>query len=224
MPEGLPQSAPKLIEELNRHLLGWANTYRGTARRLVVRAPILLAHEARAVCTRKAAVTSLCWPRGAERFARRWSRGSLTLLDPINHAAAVLSAAPALHHVDLIGEAVIDGQLLACANRALAHIENVPTLDAGEEIRIATVIDDLRAAAPERTVEGPVVVESKQVGDRSRAAPFGFTAVDPFTGILDHLAPRGNTLERVNAAAVDRGSANFHAEARVLRIDRWILD
>ena len=39
---------PKLIEELNRHLR-WAgaNTYRGTARRLVVAGPILLAHEAR---------------------------------------------------------------------------------------------------------------------------------------------------------------------------------
>src|SRR5215472_13951164 len=63
----------------------------------------------------------------------------LPLLDPINHPAAVLRPAPALHPIDLIREAVVHRQLLAGPNPALAQVQDMSPLDAGKQIRIATM-------------------------------------------------------------------------------------
>src|SRR5450759_4854259 len=146
------------------------------------------------------------------------------LLGQVDDAAAGLGAAAALHLFDVLGEAVVHRQFLAAANGALAHVEDVALGVHGAEIGVATVVDDLGAAAAERAIERPVIVECEEVGDRSIAAPLGLAAADSLARVLDDLAPRGDGFPGVDPAPVDIGLADGELEPGVPWIDRRFSD
>ena len=131
-------------------------------------------------------------PSGPRRFR-------LFGLNPIDDAAACRRAAAAFHLVDFVGEPVIHGQFFAALDGALTHIEDVSVADDGEQIGIATVVDDLGATAAKRAVEGPVIIQREKIGDGSGAAAFGlpagvFTHVD---GADLHEAAPARSMNRV---------------------------
>ena len=139
----------------------------------------------------------------------------------VDRPAAALALAATADMLDPIREAVVDGELLAAADGALADVENVPLEDAGAEVRVATVVDDFGAGTAHRAIDGPVIVDAEQVGDRSLAAAPGLVAVEALAGVFDHLAVGGYRLERVHPAMVNPRLANLQPETRVPRVDGW---
>src|ERR1700683_2862400 len=139
----------------------------------------------------------------------------------VNYAAAAFRSTSARYAFDLIGKPVIHGQFLAGLDRPLAPVEYMPTYDARPQIGVATVIDNLRAAAAHRAVEGPVVVQSEQVGEVALPADLGLAPADALAGVFHNFAPCRNSLQSVDAAAVDFGRPDFQLEAGVPRVDDW---
>src|ERR1035438_1624224 len=111
-----------------------------------------------------------------------------SLLRQVDHAAAGLGAASALHPFDVLVEAVVHRQLLAAPDGALAHVEDVALQVHGAQIGIATMVDDLGARAAERAVERPVIVQREEVSHRPIAPPLGLAAADSLARVLDDLA------------------------------------
>src|ERR1039458_6058334 len=99
-------------------------------------------------------------------------RGASLFLE-VDRPAAMFALAATADALDGVREAVVDGEFLAAADRASADVENVPLEHAGAEAGFATVVDDLGAGSAHRAVEGPVIVDAEQVGDRSLAAALG---------------------------------------------------
>jgi hypothetical protein len=67
----------------------------------------------------------------------------------------------------IVGEVVIDGQLFALADSPPAHTQDAAIPEDRPDVRIASVIDVLGAAAADRAVECPVFVESEKVDHAS---------------------------------------------------------
>lgn len=88
------------------------------------------------------------------------------------------------------------------------------------EVRIAGMVDQLRAAAAGRAVDAPVGVEVEQVVQRASGAPIRLPAADPMPGVLDHLAPRGNRRPGEDTHAMDGRRAHLEREAGMSGVDR----
>src|SRR5581483_7616687 len=92
------------------------------------------------------------------------------------------------------------------------------------EVGFAAVIDDFGAAASYRAVNRPVVVQRKQVGDGTLAAPLGLPPADLLARVFDDLPSLGDPLEGIYPAPVDCGLPNYHPVAGETWIDRGRLD
>src|ERR1019366_9484863 len=149
---------------------------------------------------------------------------STGLLGQVNHAAAGLGAASALHLSDVLVEAVVHRQLLTAADGALAHVEDVALEVHGAQVGIAAMVDDLGARAAERAIERPVIVQREEVGDRPSAPPLGLAAADSLARVLDDFAPRRDGFLVVDPAPVDPGLADGESEMGVPWVDRRCLD
>src|ERR1022692_3383169 len=147
-----------------------------------------------------------------------------SLLRQVDHAAAGLGAASALHPFDVLVEAVIHRQLLAAADGALANVEDVALQVHGAQVGIATVVDDLGARAAECAVERPVIVQREQVSHRPSVPPLGLAAADSLARVLDDLAPSRDGFLGVDPAPVDLGLAYGESELGQSWIDRRCLD
>src|ERR1039458_3923303 len=148
----------------------------------------------------------------------------LWLLQQIDDAAALGRTAAAGHLFDVSGKAIIECQFLAALDRAFAHIEDVAAGIPGAEVGVATVIDDLSAAAAHGTIECPVIVEREEIGDGAVAAALGLFAADAFAGVLNHFAVGRNTLPGIDSTPVNLRFPNGELELRVTRVDGWFLD
>ena len=126
---------------------------------------------------------------------------------------------------NVFGEMVIDGQLLAFADRAAAHVKNMAFPDNGDNVRVAAVVDVFGAAAAHGAVESPVIIEREQI-DHPRlliAAPLRLAAADAFSGVLDDLPSRGNVFAGVNPPPVDLRRPDQQSEAGEFGSDRRLL-
>src|SRR3954453_22344011 len=147
------------------------------------------------------------------------SRASSLFVRLVDDAPARLRPAAAPHLVELVREAIVDGQFLAFADAALAHVEDVTLEDYGAETGVAAVVDDLSPGAADSAVERPIAVEGEQVGEGTVAAAAGLAAGDLLAGVLDHLAARGDVLQCIDAEPMDLRLANLHLEAGVTGVD-----
>src|ERR1022692_2332688 len=133
---------------------------------------------------------------------------------------AVWAAAPAAHAAfHVLTEPVVDRQFPAPPDRPLAHVEDVVLENAGIQVGLATVVDDLGARAAHRSIDRPVIVEGEQVGQRTVAAALSLTPVDLLTRVFDDLVPGGNVLAGINAPAMDSGFPDRQLETCVAGID-----
>src|SRR5450759_842203 len=146
------------------------------------------------------------------------------LLRQVDHAAAGLGAASAPHLSDVLVEAVVHRQLLAAADGALAHVEDVALEVHGAQVGIAAMVDDLGARAAERAVKRPVIVQREEVSHWSGTPPLGLAAADSLARVLDDFAPRRDRFLGVDPAPVDPGLADGESELGVPWIDRRCLD
>mgnify|MGYP001545113891 CR=1 FL=1 len=58
---------------------------------------------------------------------------------------------------------VVNGEFFARLQVAQTHIDNVALDDAGGDIRIAAMVDILRARAVDRAVNSPIRIEGKKI-------------------------------------------------------------
>ena len=143
------------------------------------------------------------------------------LLQKINRAPADGRAAFTGILLNVLREVVVHRELLALANRLSAHIENVLAADYRHDIRVAAMIDVLRAASAHGPVERPVVVEREQVDHAPlflAAAP-GLAAADALACVFDHFAARRNVFARVDAPSMDLRSPDNQTELCVPLVD-----
>src|SRR5438309_1830066 len=83
-------------------------------------------------------------------------------VEPVDGASAGVRAARARHLFDILREVVIHGQFLAGTDIALRVVQDVALNDSSHDVRTAGVVDILRAAAADRTVQGPVLIQGEQ--------------------------------------------------------------
>src|SRR5271169_821758 len=145
-------------------------------------------------------------------------RGLLNLvLLEIDGAAAVPRPADATHRLVGIVVVIVDAKFLSLSNRPQARIKDMPSQDARHQVGLTRMVDVFRARTAHAAVDGPVIVEHKQV--RRRSPPLRFARSDLFAGVLDYFAVRRNILSGINAPAVDLRLADAQSKAAVIRID-----
>src|ERR1700691_3138105 len=144
--------------------------------------------------------------------------------DLLDSPATVFRAATTGSALDVAAEIVVDGQLFTAANRAEAHVQNVALHDAADEIRLAAMIDDLRAAAADGAVECPVSVHAEQIGVIAFIAPLGLMAIDALTGVFDHFAAGRDFLGGVDSVAVKARLADDQTVTGIARIEQRDAD
>ena len=120
---------------------------------------------------------------------------------------------------DLLRESIVDGQFFAGLDRAPADIENVPFEDSSSQVGIATMVDDFGAAAADRAVQRPVIIQGEQVGEISLTSFLCLAPADPLAGVFDDFVVGRDLFERVDTALMDLGLADFQPEIRVPGID-----
>lgn len=147
------------------------------------------------------------------------------LLLQIDRSAAKRRAAPAGYILDILREMVIDRELLAFANRPTAHIEDVALTDDRHNIRIAAVVDVLRAAAAYGAIQRPVVIEREEINHPRLfvAAALCLPAADTLAFVLDDLPAGRDILSGVNSPAVNLRGLNNKSETGKFRIDHRLV-
>src|SRR5205814_1959498 len=81
----------------------------------------------------------------------------------LDSAPARLGSARARRAVTGGREMVVDGEFLTGLNRAAANVKDVTLHHTADQVRIATVVNDLRPAAAHGSIEGPIVIYREQV-------------------------------------------------------------
>src|SRR2546426_486977 len=114
---------------------------------------------------------------------------------------------------------VVDRQLLALRNPAPAEVKNVPPQDAGDEVRITRVIDELGARAAYAAVEGPVTVQLEEV--LGILPLLLLAAVDLLSRVFEHLASGRDRLACAYAPPMNSGTADAQAKAGIPTVDGW---
>src|SRR3989449_1707918 len=114
---------------------------------------------------------------------------------------------------------VVDRQLLALRNAAPAEVEDVPLQDAGDQVRITRVVDELGARAAYAAVEGPVSVQLEEV--LGILPPLLLLAVELLPRVFEHLASRRDRLARVHAPPMNARTADAPPKAGLPRVDGW---
>src|SRR5438094_5475322 len=114
---------------------------------------------------------------------------------------------------------VVDRQLLALGNPAPAEVEDVSPQNAGGQVRITRVIDELGARPADAAVEGPVTVQLEEVF--GILAPLLLVAVDPLPRVFEHLASGRDRLACVHAPPMNSRAADAQAKAGIPGVDGW---
>jgi hypothetical protein len=83
------------------------------------------------------------------------------------------------------------------------------------------MIDNLGAAAADRTVDGPLVIELEKIGVVAVIAAVGLIVANAFAGIFDHFAILRHRFFRVDAVAVDLRAADRETETGIARVNSW---
>ena len=96
-------------------------------------------------------------------------------------------------------------------------------IDPSTDIRFTAVIDEFRAAAADRAVERPILIQGENVIQRALRPDLGLLAADPLSGILDDLAVGGDAFTCEHTPPVDGGRLNDQPETRVSRINGWSI-
>jgi hypothetical protein len=125
-------------------------------------------------------------------------------------------------------KAVINGQLFSCPDFSETVQEDLPADSAHRQIRIATMIYELGAAAPHRPIKLRESIQTNRINPTCHPRPehpdstaHGFPLTDPFTRILNHPFARRNCFSREHAIPFDTRAANAKFEICKLRIDTW---
>ena len=140
-------------------------------------------------------------------------------LFPVHHAAAFRRATMTRDFRKVPLESIVREQFLARLNPAAAEEEQAPANPANGKIGVATVIDELGAAAAHRTIERPVFVQREEVRQFRLAAAQGLAAADALAGVLDYFTAGGNRLGGVDAPSVDGRGTQLQPKAGMLGVD-----
>ena len=81
----------------------------------------------------------------------------------IDGSSASGRAAGAWHFFNVRIEVVIDRQFFPRPDIANGQVEDMPSNDAGRQIRLTAVIDILRAGAVHRSINRPVFIQREQI-------------------------------------------------------------
>jgi hypothetical protein len=100
-------------------------------------------------------------------------------------------------------EVIIHRKLLAFADFAQAHVEDVHFHDARDQIGATTMVDVLGAAAAHRAIQYPITIEREVICAISMSTLLAGDRADALPRIFDHFTIGGNGLSRLNSAAVD---------------------
>lgn len=121
-------------------------------------------------------------------------------------------------------ESVVDSQFLARSDLTQAYIKDVPLHDARCQIRLAGVIYIFSAGTTHRAVNGPVGIESKEIGKLPlNSAPLRLAAADLLARVFDYFASGWDELRCEDAPTMDFRPRQAHAETRLLAIDSRLL-
>src|SRR5947207_9277751 len=148
--------------------------------------------------------------------------GTRKLSHPSLHVDGSAAAARSARTRDVLivpVKVVVDRQLLALRNPAPAEVEDVPPQDAGYEVRITRVIDELGARAAYAAVEGPVSVQLEEV--LGILPPLLLAAVDLLPRVFEHLASGRDRLACAYAPPMNSGTADAQAKAGIPAVDGW---
>ena len=146
----------------------------------------------------------------------------------IHHAATDWRAAAAGNTRQSFSIGVIGEEFPARANPAAAEEKNVPPAAANGKVRIAAVVDELRAAWAREAVNHDAAIEASEINIIARfslaqispEAAVGLGESQAVACVLDYLAAFGNGLEGEDAPAVDLGTADAQAKPGALRRNR----
>src|ERR1700722_10513208 len=93
--------------------------------------------------------------------------------------AAVLGPAAARRGIiGIFREVVVHREFLATLDGPQTHVNDVALHYAGDDVGAAAMVDDLRAAASDGAVQGPVPVELEQIGVLAPIAFVGLAIAD----------------------------------------------
>src|SRR5439155_10839163 len=114
---------------------------------------------------------------------------------------------------------VVDRQLLALRNPAPAEVKDVPPQDAGDEVRITRVIDELGARPARAPIDRPVGVQLEEV--LGIFPPLLLAAVDLLPRVFEHLASGRDRLACAYAPPMNLRTADAQAKAGIPTVDGW---
>src|SRR5690242_14398047 len=127
------------------------------------------------------------------------------LLFEVDRVPAVLRPAVAGRGLFVLGEVIIHRKLLAFADPTQAHVEDMALHDARDQVGAAAMVDVLRAASADRSVQYPIPVEREVIRAVAMPALLAGNRADPFARIFDYFAIGRNRFRRVNSPAVNAG-------------------
>ncbi len=170
--------------------------------------------------------TSGCglWLRGISGIARACLKPDAAVLFPlfgeVDGAAAFGGATLAFDALDFLIEAVVYGEFFAGFYIAGTEVDDVALDDAGDEVRVAGVVDVFGAGAADGTVKTPVIIEREEIDHLAGVgATFGFAPTDAFAEILNHFATGRDEFARIETPAVNFRFCQLDLEAGVIRVD-----